>query len=69
MHESELNKLYLFFLQSISLCIIILISCSKFQPDEADDLFNCARRVVRKLAIVHIAHAEYELSKGKIPSM
>lgn len=68
MHESELN--YLFFLQSISLYIrILLISCSKFQPDEADDLFNCARRVVRKLAIVHIAHAEYELSKGKIPSM
>ncbi|XP_061176779.1 dual specificity protein kinase Ttk-like [Saccostrea echinata] len=39
---------------------------SKFQPDEADDLFNCARRVVRKLAIVHIAHAEYELSKGNV---
>ncbi|XP_022291226.2 dual specificity protein kinase TTK-like [Crassostrea virginica] len=39
---------------------------SKFQPDEADDLFNCARRVVRKLAIVHIAHADYELSKGNV---
>uniref|UniRef100_K1PF30 Dual specificity protein kinase Ttk n=1 Tax=Magallana gigas TaxID=29159 RepID=K1PF30_MAGGI len=39
---------------------------NKFQPDEADDLFNCARRVVRKLAIVHIAHAEYELSKGNV---